>query len=206
MKRKIPIVVLFIMAIVMLVQYFIPHPKSRFFYNEILEWLIIILTFAMLLGLFSLIRHHLLKIKRKESDVFYSYVVLIGLAASLISGFGWGIERGSPFMMIFEHIQIPMESTMFSLLAFFIASAAFRTFRARNVEATLLLIAAVIVMLGRVPVGHYISHYIPDLAHWILDFPNTAAKRGILIGVALGTMGMSIRIMLGIERSWMGGD
>lgn len=206
MKKQIPLIILFGMAVVMLVQYFIPHPKSKALYQEILEWLIIIYTFAALLGLLSLTNHHILRIRRGHEDRFYSYIVLIGLAASLITGFGWGIERGAPFMLIFEYIQIPMESTMFALLAFFIASAAFRTFRARNVEATLLLVAAVIVMLGRVPVGDYLSHYIPDFAHWILDYPNLAAKRGILIGIALGSLGMSIRIMLGIERSWMGGD
>ncbi|HFD04892.1 MAG TPA: hypothetical protein ENJ25_01970 [Firmicutes bacterium] len=92
---------------------------------------------------------------------------------------------------------------MFALLSFFIASAAYRAFRARNMDATLLLITAVLVMLGRVPVGYQMWHSFPAVAEWIMAVPQMAAKRGILIGVSLGSLAVSLRIMLGIERSYL---
>ncbi len=78
-----------------------------------------------------------------------------------------------------------------------------RAFRARNTVATLLLVSAVIVMLGRVPIGAAISDFFPAAQEWIMDVPQLAAKRGIQIGAALGAVSMSLRIILGIERSYL---
>ena len=97
-----------------------------------------------------------------------------------------------------------MEATMFALLAFYIASASVRAFRARNIEATLRLLAAVLIMLGRVPMGEAIWGRFSDIQQWIMEFPNTAAKRGIMIGVGLGMTATSLKLMLGIERAYLG--
>jgi len=191
----------------MAVQYFIPHESVQFWYERILLWLQTLLAFAFLLGTISLVRLHYHKIRNRADDRGFSWVVILGLAAMV--GFGFihpdHNSPGSPFDLLFQNIQVPVEATMFSLLAFYIASAAFRAFRARTLEATLLLVAATIVMLGRVPIGDLISHWIPDATDWILNVPNMAAKRGIMIGVGLGMMATALKIMLGIERAWMGG-
>jgi hypothetical protein len=113
---------------------------------------------------------------------------------------------------MFLNMQVPLQSTMFSLLAFFIASAAYRAFRLRSAEASLLLIAAIIVMLGRVPLGQWLTRNLPQeatlpwLTETIMAYPNMAAFRGILMGAALGVMAMGLRVILGIERSYLGGE
>jgi hypothetical protein len=207
MRRQLPLALCFIFGLFMAVQYFIPHESVQFWYERILLWLQTLLAFAFLLGTISLIRLHYHKIRNRAEDRGFSWVVIFGLAAMI--GFGFihpeHNNPGSPFDMLFQNIQVPVEATMFSLLAFYIASAAFRAFRARTLEATLLLVAATIVMLGRVPIGDLISHWIPDATDWILNVPNLAAKRGIMIGVGLGMMATALKIMLGIERAWMGG-
>jgi hypothetical protein len=104
---------------------------------------------------------------------------------------------------------------MFSLLAFFIASAAYRAFIARTLESNLLLIAAVLVMLGNTSLGSFLTSWLPDslsflhlpkVAEFIMKYPNTAGQRAIMIGAGLGLIGSSLRIILGIERSYLGGD
>jgi hypothetical protein len=117
----------------------------------------------------------------------------------------WG-KSGRVYLWFYDHVFDPCNSTMFALLAFFIASAAFRAFRARNTEAALLLGAAILVMIGRAPVGGYISDFFPDLATWILDIPNNAGRRAIMMGAALGGIVTGLRVILGIERSHLGAD
>ncbi|NPV45746.1 MAG: hypothetical protein HPY69_02205 [Armatimonadetes bacterium] len=115
-------------------------------------------------------------------------------------------EDGSGFKWLFDNVLVPLDATMFSLLAFFMASAAYRTFRARTPEATVLLVVAVIIMLGRVPLGELIHKQFPELCEWFMMVPTVAARRGILFGVALGSIATSLRIILGIERSHLGGS
>jgi hypothetical protein len=60
-------------------------------------------------------------------------------------------------------------------------------------------------MIGRIPVGYGIWHGFPSLVEWIMTVPNTAANRGIIFGINLGLISMALRVLLGIERSYMGG-
>ena len=132
----------------------------------------------------------------------------------------------SPFMskinilqqVMFDGVFKPAQSTMFALLAFFVASASFRAFRIKSKEAGLLMFSAFIVMLGNVPLGNMLSNffsYIPligrflDIAaikEWIMAYPSSAAQSAILIGAMLGYISSSLKIIFGVERSHLGGE
>lgn len=120
------------------------------------------------------------------------------------------LEVGSSFMEIYRYIFTPLSSTMFALLAFFVASASYRAFRARNKEATLLLVAGFLVMLGAVPIGEMLSikgvFSVAEVSDFIMNVPVMSVQSGIMIGVALGVISTSLRLILGIERSHLGGD
>lgn len=172
----------------------------------------------------------------------------------------WGAHvniEGSLFSWMFFTIFTPLSATMFALLAFFVASASYRAFRIRNFEATLLLIAGIILMLGRVPLGELIPWWavstsiifgvfalispffknkiifitslfssimivfmvglimnwnvvtpnifkINFLQEWIYNYPTTAGSRALMIGIALGIIGTSFRIIIGKEKSFLG--
>lgn len=223
LKRTIPLLIVFAIGVLAFVQEFVPHPWSGKLVDEISTWFKIIGGFAMFLGTYSLLHMHITRIRRKMPSWGYSVFVFIGAAfmigAGIISELQGSSQQAGPnspfnwFSWGYKYIQVPAGATIFSILAFFMASAAFRTFRARNLAAGLLLISAVIVMLGRVPISEPISRWlffgnsqaITHATDIIMEYPNMVAKRGILLGIALGTISQSIRVLLGVERSYMGG-
>ena len=117
----------------------------------------------------------------------------------------WG-DDGRVRTWIYDHVFAPCNATMFALLAFFVASAAFRAFRARNVEAALLLGSAIIVLVARAPVGRVLSDSLPSIAQWILDIPSNGSRRAIMMGAAVGAIATGLRVILGIERSHLGSE
>ena len=216
MKRQIPLALCFLFGIVMILTEFSPHTISQVIYNEVVNWTLIVWPFATVLAVATLVQTHWARIQRRSEHWQYSYVVFAGIIAMAAIGVPFGMKHPI-FEWLFKNVQVPMGATMFSLLAFFIASAAFRAFRARTFEATLLLVTALIVMMGNVPVGDLIwnqvmawspwTDKVSEASQWILDNPNLSARRGIILGISLGGISQSIRIILGIERSYLsGGD
>lgn len=204
-KRSLPVAITFITGVLFAAQYYVPHPASEALLAEASVWSQIIAGFAILLGVGSLLHTHYLKIKRK--DVGWGYSVVMFLSMFLMFGAGvWsrGKIESTIFGWLYNNVMVALQGTMFSLLAFFVASAAYRAFRARTPEATVLLIAAILVMSGRVPLGEYLIAGIGSVSDWIMNVPNTAAQRGILIGVSLGGIATSIKIICGIERAYLG--
>ncbi len=205
-QRTLPVLITFVFGVALVLQYYVPHPASESFLQEISVWNQIIAGFAIVLGVGSLLSTHYLKIKHQESGWGYSGVLFVSMFVMFGAGL-WaeGKAEGTVFGWLYDYVLVALQGTMFSLLAFFVASAAYRAFRARSLEATILLGAAVIVMAGRVPLGEYLLPGIGQISDWIMNVPNTAAQRGILIGVSLGGIAISIKIIFGIERAHLGG-
>ena len=231
MRRQVPLILCFAFGIVMLLTEFSPHPFSQWLNEEAIYWALVIGPFALVLAIATLVQSHWIRIRRRSEYWQYSYIVFAGMIIMLLIGIPTFLNKISflskilskidlsfgpkspAFVWMFENVQVPMDATMFSLLAFFIASAAYRAFRARTLEATLLLAAALIIMIGNAPVGDFIWNTVmpfgdnlPSTARqWILNNPNLSARRGIILGISLGVISQSIRIILGIERSYLGG-
>ncbi|HRX75938.1 MAG: hypothetical protein PHU99_01425 [Candidatus Cloacimonetes bacterium] len=231
MKRSFPLVFAFIVGFLVLLAEFIPHRPFNDLISTLENWFMIISGFAILLGQISLIRVNSQIIAHKEENWQYHLAGMISFALMLIFGLLWGMREApgllgsgesfvnqmgmKPFDYLFTYAYMPLSATVFSLLAFFIASAAYRAFIIRGFESNLLMITAVIVIIGRTSIGSMLTGWlpeslrfwhIPNLADFIMEYPNTAAQRAIMISAGLGIVGSSLRIILGIERSYLGGD
>lgn len=199
-----PLLVTFLTGTALIALYFIPNTHAQAVNAKLLEWATIVYAFALILGSVSLWNTHARKVKLRMEGWPFSIVTLVSLVGVTALGVWKGVDEKSPVGVIYNSVNSPLASTMFALLAFFIASAAFRAFRARNVEATLLLVTAIIMMIGRVSIGEFMWKGFPPATEWLLDVPNLAAKRSVAIGVGLGAISTALKIILGIERSYLG--
>ena len=217
MRREIPLFITAVAGFIFIFQFFVPHPPFNSVQDLFNDWVNIIAGFAIVLGILNLLVVNSNKMYKKRKGWPFSIFTILGFFGIVVVGLFFSGGRsfqnpGTPFYWIYINIFFPLNSTMFALLAFFVASASYRAFRARNKEATLLLVAATILMLGRVPLGEYISGWLSlpagwqlsDISDWIMDFPQIAGQRAIMIGIALGIISTSLRIILGIERTYLG--
>ncbi|MBL1149121.1 MAG: hypothetical protein HND42_02790 [Armatimonadetes bacterium] len=181
------------------------------------------------LGVFSIFRLHVRRLLKRDPNWFFSLVLLSSLIAMAYIGFSkFGMERSveyrlmteeqlkatnmyAAYDLLFDKGLQTLDAAMFSLIAFFILSAAYRAFRIRSIEATIMMAAALLVLLSFVPLGIALTSWInPDsvagnlriesVGQWILLKLNTPALRAIDLGLGLGVFAMGIRIMLGLER------
>lgn len=220
LRLNIPLFLAFFVGTSMLVAHFVPRSPFDQLDSTLSDFFNIIAVFALILGGGNLLRMHLFRLSKKHKDWVYSVVTLLGFVVTAVAGLGRvGVSTGRPyddptglFYRIYEATFLPLSATMFSLLAFFVASAAFRAFRARNVESSLLLGSAFIILIGRTPVGYYLTAWLPDaspltipnLSAFIMSAFNTAGQRAIQMGIALGIISTSLKLILGIERSYLG--
>jgi hypothetical protein len=212
-RREIPMIMTIVVGLIMLLSNFVGTPDGGGWFKQTAEdlggWMIIVSAFAVGLASVNLIKVHGRNISRQRKGWINSVMLLaamvifasVGIAARL----GDNADITKLNQTMYDNVIAPLGAAMFAILAFYIASASYRAFRVRSTEATVLLIAAVLVMLGRVPIGEVIWEGFPPIADWLLDVVNTAGQRAIMIGAAVGAFAQSLRVLLGIERGHLGG-
>lgn len=199
----------------------------------------ILTSFLLLMGVFSLVRLHATRVSKQQRDWPFSLVLLVCVALMAVIGY-WDwltvmnlkpeeLEAmkdvaNQPFAvwmkdLLFDGLLQTMEAAMFSIIAFYILSAAYRAFRVRSVEATILLASAIIVMLGLLGMAeNYWSIMIDNLGgandpnavinnlrleaitQFIRDNLQTPGLRAIDFGVGVGALAMALRLWLSLER------
>jgi hypothetical protein len=231
MKRGVPLFITFTVGWVLIIAFFIPHWPFNVLSDNFNTTFDILAAIAFILGGGNLVRIHGDRIYRRGPGWGYSAVCLAGFIGMLAVGLtkmrvAEGLlpamavtadlfAAGMYFDYGYAYVFKPLGATMFALLAFYVATASYRAFRARNLEATLLLVTATIILLGRTFVGQLLTGWLPEslqflhipiLANWIMAVPNQAGNRAIMIGVSLGIVSLSLRVILAIDRSYLGSE
>lgn len=211
LKVKIPTLMTIVVGVFIISNFFLTIPWVKTVADELNQWGMIVFAMALVLGFANILRVNLKVIRRRGADWPYKIVLVAGML--IVAGVGtldlWRLGHvsiGSRFYVLYMYVYTPLGSTMFALLAFFIASAAFRAFRARSMRAALLLISGALVMIGRVPLGEVLWSAFPKITGWLMAVPNAAGQRGLIIGAAMGMIATGLRIIFGIERPYLRGE
>ncbi|HHY11654.1 MAG TPA: hypothetical protein GX529_03395 [Firmicutes bacterium] len=203
MKREVPIIVTTVAGIFMILEYFHNIPGLANGAKELQNWAILVAAFALALAAINLAARHLRNITARHQNAVHSGLLLASMFATVIAGIFFGTDARA-FVFIFDNIITPCGSAFYAMACFHLASAAYRAFRAQSGQAAALLITGIIVMLGRAPIGDLIHPYLPKMATWLMQVPNLAGMRAIMISSAIGMIGVSLRIITGIDRTHLG--
>ncbi|MDP2858749.1 MAG: hypothetical protein Q8P50_12330 [Bacillota bacterium] len=203
MRRELPALITAVTGVVYVLAGFLNIPALSTMKGHLDKWFLIVAATTIMVGVVNLLNVHLDSIRHQKQGHGNSVLLLAALAGTVLLGLS-ETSQGTNYRNLYRYVLSPLSGTMYSLLCFYIASAAYRAFRMRNADAVLLLATAVILMLGVVPVGDVIWAGLPGVSQWLMNVPNTAGMRGILIGATLGAVATGVRIILGIERGHLG--
>jgi hypothetical protein len=221
-KRTIPLLIAALVGVLMIATYFVPYTEK--WGADAMDMFIVLASAAMVLGAGNLVLLNLSKISGKHEGWGYASITLFAFFVTLVIGFAkigalptpaspgnaWSgsvVQDGTPFWWIFMYVITPLTATMFAMLAFYIASAAFRAFRAKNLEATLLLGTAFVVLLGQIYFGVWVTSFLPDLESYVMGFPEATRNLVLAIGLQVESgVPLSEIVINGVKYASMSAD
>ena len=169
--------------------------------DVLVEWAVIVAAFAFLLGIFNILRVHGGRIGHRRQGWPYSLLLLLVMVVAWIPPL---LPVGIPGQetldrAVFDYVISPVGASLAALVVFTLALAAFRLLRVRRgAGAVLFLLTVAVVLLGSVPfIG---LEWLAGIRDWIINVPGMAGMRGLLLGVALGTVITALRVLVVSER------
>jgi hypothetical protein len=205
-KRDIPLAITFLVGVIAVLDYYTGIQLVTDTFTIIKNWGVVLQGFALGLGAVNLFRVHGRRVsQRTRDDWMFSGWLLLMLAVFVIFGLSTGqYDQGETYSWLYNAIYLPLGSTMYSSLAFYMAYGAYKVLRARNFEAGLLFITAVLVILGNTPIFPATYPGFFHMREWIFGPIVSGAYRGVRIGIGMGAVVLGIRTLLGMETGYLG--
>lgn len=200
MKKILPITAAILCGGLALLDFFFDSPQINAAGAILVEGVAILAAFALLLGLLNILLVHVRRVTVGEGNRGASFLLVLALVVTVALGIS--MPDSPSIDWLFDYIYSPLQSTMTALLAFFVVSAAYRAFKIRDTAAAILLISSLFILFAQLPFSASLSAYIPPLRDWVFKVPVTASMRGLLLGIALGTITTSLRVLLAVDKPY----
>lgn len=203
-KREIILFLTGIVGGLMIFEYFFSVKEVAAASSIIRNWVVIISTFALGLGIINAVRMHTSHIMKRTKIQWLFSAWLLGFFV-LLTIIGLWNTKFIVYDWTFKYVYTSLQSTFYALTGFYIFSAAYRAFRARSMEAAILIISGVLILLRNAPIGEAIWTGFPILGEWVLMKGQIGGMRTLTFVAAVGLVGFGIRTLLGLERGYYGG-
>ncbi|MFH2110141.1 MAG: hypothetical protein ABIJ47_02650 [Candidatus Bathyarchaeota archaeon] len=212
LKKTIPVVIVFVVALIVMMDYFIVTPPvntagkswTSLTVTNLQNWGIILTAFALGFGAVNLFYFHSKHISRRTPDQWqFSLWLLIVIVIFTVTGVAMG-PTSDQYNWLYNASYFALSATVYSSLGFYMTSGLYRALRLKNVESGIFLVVGLVVLAKNAPA---MAVYFPVLGTWvsfISDVLTTSAQRGIMIGGALGAISLGIRTMTGRETGFLG--
>jgi hypothetical protein len=177
---------------------FFEIPLLRSVATVVYEWGMLLSAFALLLGVINVAWVHVRGILAGDAGWPLSLVLVVTLAVVLVTGLFSTAGIRSPLVeLLFDAIIAPGQATLFALLAFFMAAAAYRYLRIGRPGGVWLLAGVLLVLAVQMPVAHAILPVaLANLVGWVVDVPGMSALRGALLGSSFALVIIAIRFLI----------
>ena len=190
-------------GLIVLLGYLYPLEMLTQIRGTLTDWAIIIAGVAVLVGVLNLIFVQLEKIRSRQKNSIYGVLLIVSLLGTF--GLGLVLGPGNQYVQLaVDAVIVPVEASLMAILAVTLVYASIRLLRRRaDVMTVIFLLMAVIILVAVMPtpIG-------PIPGDWlILQFAGMFSRggaRGLLIGIALGTLLTSLRVLFGIDRPYGG--
>ena len=202
-KREFTILLVAASFALVFVPYFLDIPPLMELSTKMAMIVSIINAFAILLALYSQTKRSILRVGQRLHGWPYHLwtVCLLYLVAivGLLSG-----QTSTTFLFFQYAFLMPAGAVQYSILTFYMASAGMKAFRARSPQATLLIIAGILVMLGQAPFTGAIFPPIEGIRNYLAENFAKAAAKMFSISMVVGAIVLCVRILTGNEDQAIG--
>lgn len=186
--------------------YYVKIPRVSFVAGYLNRFGVIMTAFFLGLGIVSLARLQIRHIRRRREKWWLSLYLIGLLIITVICGLLPPMNLHPSFKWIFERVYQPLHISIYSLVAFVLVSIAYRAFRLRTLESTLMGFFAIVAMLRNAPIGPALFPPIGWLGDWLLGTVSLGVNRGFTLVIAVGIISTGLRILLGRERGYLGAE
>ena len=203
-RKEFFVVMIVLISVFIYIPYFFEVPQVMTnLENWFMDTIVIIAAFAVWVGFITSTRREVIRIQRRRKGWYYALLILVLSWAMVIIGLG--ISKTN---VVFEFLQwafvIPGDSTIYAILVFYLTSAGARAFRVNSLESGLLTFGALFVLLKQAPLGEVLAPWAGPVAIYLQDTIAMAATRVFNVSMAVGSVVLAIRLMLGQEMALVG--